>query len=187
VTRDHAHGKRGDGKLNSEAAARITDGGRHFCRVILMVGLFVCASFLTAGCGVINPGKWKGIERTSSDEKYYLVKDVLLTPGSTYLSKEIFDHNMNDSINLVFTAVNERNRYVAESRWIDPLGAEYRTIRATYDKQVESKQDFDRKKAGTPRVHSITTKELFNHKPGLWKVVLYLDGELARRMTFTVR
>jgi len=28
---------------------------------------------------------------------------------------------------------------------------------------------------------------LFNHKPGLWKVVLYLDGELARRMTFTVR
>lgn len=187
MTGDYEHGDWRSGKLISEAASGISERRNGAYLVFLLVGLFFCAPFLTAGCGVINPGKWKGIERTSADEKYYLVKDVMLTPGSTYLSKEIFDHNMNDSINLVFTAVNERNRYVAESRWIDPLGAEYRTIRATYDKQVESKQDFDRKKAGTPRVHSITTKELFEHKPGLWKVVLYLDGELARRLTFTVR
>lgn len=187
MIRDYEHGKRRNGKLSVESAAEISAGYSRACRALFLVGLFFCSSFMSASCGVINPGKWKGIERTSADEKYYLVKDVILTPGSTYLSKEIFDHNMNDGINLIFTVVNEKNRYVAESRWIDPLGAEYRTIRATYDKQVESKQDFDRKKSGTPRVHSITTKELFEHKPGLWKVALYLDGELARRLTFTVR
>jgi len=34
------------------------------------------------GCGAINVGKWKGIERTGSDEEYYLAKDIFLTAGS---------------------------------------------------------------------------------------------------------
>ena len=153
---------------------------------------FVCSVLLSAvlvlaGCGAINPGKWKGIEKTSKDEQYYLVKDVFLTPGSAYISKQAFDHNMNDSVNLFFTPVNEKNHYVSESIWFDPSDQEFRTIRMTHDVQTESKQDLQRKKAGTPRVHTISTKELFNHKPGLWKVALYVDGNLARRLTFSVR
>jgi hypothetical protein len=139
------------------------------------------------GCGVINPGKWKGIEATAKDEKYYLVKDVFLTAGSAYVSKEVFDHNMNETVNLVFTPANEKNHYVTETVWTDPVDQEFRTIRMTHDVQAEGKRDQQRKKSGTPRVHSISTGELFNRKPGLWKVALYVDGELARRLTFSVR
>jgi hypothetical protein len=139
------------------------------------------------GCGVINPGKWKGIEKTAADEKFYLVKDVFLTAGSAYTSKETFDHNLNDSINLFFTPTNEKSHYVAESIWYDPMDQEYRTIRSTQDVQQENKKDFERKKGGTPRVHTISTRELFDRKPGLWKVALYLDGQLARRLSFSVR
>lgn len=143
--------------------------------------------FFMSGCGVINPGKWKGIEKSAKDEKYYLVKDVFLTAGSAYLSKQTFDRNMNDSVNLFFTPISEKNHYVTETIWFDPNDHEFRTIRMTHDVQAESKQDFQRKKSGTPRVHTISTKELYDHKPGLWKVALYIDGELARRLTFTVR
>ncbi len=154
----------------------------------LTILLIVCLSMsFIPSCGAINPGKWKGVERTAKDEKYYLVKDVFLTSGSAYSSKEIFDHNMNESINLIFTPTNEKNHYVTESIWIDPSDMEYRTIRLTHDVQEESKKDMERKKGGTPRVHTMSTTELYNHKPGLWKVALYIDGELARRLTFTVR
>lgn len=152
---------------------------------MLMV-LFLATSFISS-CGAINPGKWKGVERSARDEKYYLVKDVFLTAGSAFTSKEIFDHNMNESINLFFTPTNEKNHYVTESTWIDPSDVEYRTIRMTHDVSEESKKDMERKKGGTPRVHTISTQELYKHKPGLWKVALYIDGELARRLTFTVR
>lgn len=161
------------------------------CRVMRMPNISCCllAIVLLAnvGCGVINPGKWKGIEATAKDEKYYLVKDVFLTAGSAYVSKEVFDHNMNETVNLVFTPVNEKNHYVTETVWIDPVDQEFRTVRMTHDVQAEGKRDQQRKKAGTPRVHSISTGELFNRKPGLWKVALYVDGELARRLTFSVR
>ncbi len=153
------------------------------------LALFVIAGLMAVchGCGVINPGKWKGIEKTSADEKFYLVKDVFLTAGSAYTSKETFDHNLNDSINLFFTPTNEKSHYVAESIWYDPMDQEYRTIRSTQDVQQENKKDFERKKGGTPRVHTISTRELYARKPGLWKVALYLDGQLARRLTFSVR
>jgi len=153
--------------------------------ILVLTTLQVCC--LGAGCGIINPGKWKGIERTARDEKYYLVKDVYLTAGSAYTSKDVFDHNMNEAINLFFTSVNEKNHYVTETIWTDPADQEYRKIRMTHDIQAEGKKDMQRQRAGTPRVHSISTRELFDHKPGLWKVSLYIDGELARRLTFTVR
>lgn len=154
--------------------------------VTLRASLIV--TFLLAfGCGAINAGKWLGVQKSDPDVKYYLVKDTVLTPGSSYLSKEFFDHNMNEVINLLFTVVNEKNHYVAESRWIDPIGVEFRTIRTTHDRQQEGKQDIDRRATGTTRMHSIFTKPLFDHKPGQWKVELFIDGELARRMPFTVR
>ncbi|MCX5860734.1 MAG: hypothetical protein WCG29_10825 [Desulfomonile sp.] len=153
----------------------------------LAFGVLIIAFLACVGCGVINPGKWKGIETTAKDEKYYLVKDVFLTAGSAYVSKQAFDHNMNESINLVFTPVNEKNHYITETVWIDPSEQEFRTIRMTHDVGTESKRDQDRKKSGTPRVHSISTLELFNRKPGLWKVALYVDGNLARRLSFSVR
>lgn len=152
---------------------------------LLIISLLTIS--IIASCGAINPGKWKGLERTARDEKYYLVKDVFLTAGSAFTTKEIFDHNMNDSVNLFFTPTNEKNHYVTESVWIDPSDVEYRTIRMTHDVKEEGKQDMDRKKGGTPRVHTISTNELYKHKPGLWKIALYMDGELARRLTFTVR
>ena len=142
---------------------------------------------LFTGCGMFNLGKWKGIERTGADEKFYLLKDVFLTGGSAYNPKEAFDHTMNDSVNLFFTPRMEPNVYVAESVWYDPNGQEYRKIRTTYDVQAERKKGDERSKAPTTRVHSMSTKELYEHKPGLWKVALYIEKDLVRRLTFSLR
>jgi hypothetical protein len=139
------------------------------------------------GCGMFNLGRWKGIERAAADEQYYLVKDMFLTAGSAYHPKEAFDHNMNESINLFFIPKNEPNTYVAESIWYDPDGQEFRKIRTTYDLQRETKKGDERKSTGTTRVQTISTKDLYDHKPGLWKVALYLDHRLVRRLTFSVR
>ena len=158
----------------------------HVGLFFLSIVLLIVATAL-AGCGAINPGKWKGIERTSSDESFYLVKDVFLSGGSTARPRESFDHNMHDVVNLYFTPRDEKNAYVAESRWLDPLGIEFRTIRTTYDKQQEGKEGIDRPKGGTLRVHTMPVSELYAHKPGMWKVALYLDGKLARRLSFSVR
>ncbi len=155
-------------------------------RILLIIAfclIFCCVE----GCGMINPGKWKGIETTSSDEYYYLVKDVFLSPGSAYAAKDHFDHNVNELVNLFFVPRNETNQYTAETIWFDPSDQEFRKVRQTYDTKSESKQGINRDSKGTTRVHSMPTAQLFNHKPGLWKVQLYLDGKLARRLNFTVR
>lgn len=149
--------------------------------IAILVGLCV------SGCGLINLGKWKGIERTAKDEEYYLVKEIFLTAGSVRSPKENFDHTMHETVNLFFIPRNETNTYTAESIWYDPSGIEFRTIRQTYDRQKEYGKGEEREKAGTMRVHSMPTKELYNHKPGLWKVALYLEGKLVRRLTFFVR
>lgn len=155
-----------------------------------MIGLILATHIflLAGGCGVLGLGKVKWIEKTAPDEHHWLVKDVFLTAGSAYLAKEHFDHKMNDSVNFFFTPANEKNHYVAKTVWFDPNGTEYRTIRTTYDLQQEGKTEVSpRKKGGTPRMHSMTTKELFTHKPGQWKVALYIDDELARKLTFSIR
>lgn len=158
-----------------------------FIRWAVSICMIVYAVILMSGCGVINPGKWKGIETTSKDEQYYLVKDVFLTPGSSAVAKDSFDHNVHETVNLFFVPRNETNKYTAESIWYDPSEQEFRTIRQTYDSQTEGKKGVERQKTGTTRIHTIPTAELYNHKPGLWKVELFLDGKLARRMSFSVR
>jgi hypothetical protein len=144
-----------------------------------------------AGCsalsGAINVGKWKGIERAGSDEEYYLAKDIFLTAGSAYNQRNSFDHFMHESVNVFFVPRHETNTYILETIWYDPTGQEFRTIRTTYDKQREIAKGEERSEHGTTRVHSMSTKELFNHKPGSWKVALYLDGKLVRKLDFTVR
>jgi hypothetical protein len=143
--------------------------------------------FLLTSCGMFNLGKWKGIEKTSADEKYYLVKDVFLSAGSAYNRRDNFDHNMSESVNLYFIPKMEPNTYVAESIWYDPDGEEFKTIRRTYDLQSETKKGDERQKSGTTRVHTVSTKELFDHKPGVWKVALYIGKDLVRRLTFSLR
>ncbi|MBI5248058.1 MAG: hypothetical protein HY912_01065 [Desulfomonile tiedjei] len=153
--------------------------------------LFVLLASCVGGCQTlkeaINPGKWKGVEFAGAGEQYYLVKDIFLTAGSAAHPKDSFDHTMNDTVNLVFIPKNEKNEYTAETRWYDPNDQEYRTIRTTYDAKAEGREGMERKKGGSTRVHSMPTRELVNHKPGMWKVALYLDDKLARRMTFSVR
>jgi hypothetical protein len=152
-----------------------------FC--IILPGL----ALLCHACGAVNLGKWRGVEVTPTGEKFYLVKDVFLTGGSVYNRKELFDHTINDVVSLYFTPKDERNRYVAESIWYDPMGVEFRTIRQTYDVKEENKSGEERAKSGTTRIHSMSTEEMAKHKPGMWKVALFLDGELVRRLSFTVR
>lgn len=154
--------------------------------------IVLCCILLLAGCGALNLGKLRGrygIERTSPIEKYWLVKEIHLSSGSSSLSRSVFDHNLNPEIALWFTLANETNKYVAESRWLDPAGEELRTIQTTYDIQQEGKKSVDprNRQQGTPRVHAISTQELYVHKPGLWKVSLYIDGELARTLEFSVK
>lgn len=163
------------------------DGPRRFARV--SAALTAVILIMASGCGIINPGKPLWIVKTDPDEKYWLVKDVSVTPGSSYMSKKEFDHNINPVVNIIFTPKNEKNHYVAETVWLDPMGQEYRTIRTTHDIQQEGKKSIDRRHIsdGTPRMHTVPTKALYDHKPGLWSVRLYLDGELARKLEFSVR
>lgn len=156
-------------------------------RVVLLWVALATTFVLVTGCGAINVGKWKGIERAAGDEEYYLAKDIFLTAGSAAAQRNSFDHNMHPSISLFFVPRNETNTYVAESIWYDPGGQEFRTIRTTYDKQRESKKGDERSTKGTTRIHTVPTRELFNHKPGPWKVALYLDNKLVRRLDFTLR
>jgi hypothetical protein len=156
-------------------------------RVFLLCILLPTMIAVLAGCGAINVGKWQGIVKTSSDENFYLLKDIFLTGGSAFSPRETFDHNMHETVSLFFMPRDEKNTYVAESRWQDPLGIEFRNIRTTYDKQEEGKKGVERPKGGSTRVHTIPTSELYNHKPGQWKVSLYIDGTLARRLSFAVR
>lgn len=162
----------------------VPSGRTRMKRVSLLACLLV---YWLAGCDMVNLGKWKGIERSSADEKYYLVKDVHLSPGSAIGAKETFDHNVHNTVYLYFTPRNEPNKYTAEAIWYDPSDIEFKKIRETYDNKNESKKAEQRKRTGTTRVMSIPLSELYDHKPGLWRVSLYLDGELARKLTFTVR
>lgn len=162
---------------------RKTSTWYRFFSAALLVLLF----FSVGGCGVINPGKWKGIETTSSDEQHWLLKDAFLTAGSAAHAREDFDHTMQEAVNVVFVPANEKNEYTVETRWYDPSGQEYRMIRKHYDVKAESKEGAERKKGGTPRVHTMTTKELADRKAGMWKVAIILDGKLARRLSFSVR
>ncbi len=89
---------------------------------------------------------------------------------------------------MFFIPKNEKPTYTVKSVWQDPDGQEYRTIRTTYDKAREEKQGIDRKqRGGTPRIHTLPTKELYEHKPGMWKVALYLEKQLVRRLSFLVK
>jgi hypothetical protein len=154
---------------------------------LLAIASLVVSFLLVSGCGAVSIGKWKGLEHTPSDENYWLVKDIFLAAGSAHTRKDTFDHNMHEDVNLFFIPKDERNYYVAESRWIDPSGQEYRTIRTTYDMKEERKTGEERDKKGTTRIHNMSVRELVNHKPGMWKVALYLNDKLVRRLSFTVR
>lgn len=153
--------------------------------VRLLTVLFVMCAM--TGCGVLNVGKWKGLERTDSDEQYYLLKNCRLVSSSSARAKKYFDHALDDAVSLIFTPANEKNRYVTKSIWYDPKGQEYRTIRQTHDKTDENSEQLNRPKGGSTRIHSLPLMPMFNHGKGQWKVELFLDGELARRLDFHVR
>lgn len=153
-----------------------------------LTNLFVILVVLaTTGCGMINPGKFIGIEHTDSDEQFYLIKKLWLTAGSTAHPRTFFDHAMQDGVYVVFVPANEPNHYVTKTVWYDPMGNEFRTIRQTHDKQAETAKGIDRPKSGSTLIHMMPLQDLWKHKPGLWKVEVYIDNKLARRLTFNVR
>jgi len=166
---------------------RTERGRRALFRTVPFFSAFLLTALTISACGVINLGKWKGIEKTAADENYYLVKKIFLTAGSASQPRYLFDHAMQESVNLVFQPASEKNVYTAHTIWFDPAGQEYRTIRQTYEKRLEEREGAERPKEGATRVHSMATNELFQHKPGLWKVELYLDDKLVRRFNFEVR
>jgi hypothetical protein len=156
-------------------------------RLLLLLACVLTLVPVQVGAGVIDLGKFTPIVKTDSDEHFYLVKEAYLTSGSPAAARTSFDHTMYEVVKLCFVPKDEKNVYVAESRWLDPMGIEYRTIRHSYDRQEEGKQGIERPKGGTTRILAMPTAELFAHKPGMWKVELYLDGKLARRLTFSIQ
>ncbi len=148
--------------------------------VLLSVSACLCS------CQAFGLGKFKGLERTDADEKYYLIKSIFLSGGATLTPRSGFDHNMHDVVCMFFIPSREKGHYVSKTVWYDPMGQEFRTIRQTHDKQEESKSGVERKADGTMRSHCMPVKRLYDHKKGRWKVELYIDDDLARRMTFTV-
>jgi hypothetical protein len=155
-------------------------------RLAFWLMIFVVMAAGSFGCQAFNPGKFKGIERTDPDEKYYLLKKIALTAGSTAHARTSFDHTMQDVVNVIFTPANEQNNYVTKTVWYDPSGLEFRTIQQTHILRDEQDKARDRPKGGSQRVHSMPLKALYKHKPGLWKVELFIDDQLARRLTFNV-
>ncbi|MEW6349223.1 MAG: hypothetical protein AB1646_09185 [Thermodesulfobacteriota bacterium] len=144
------------------------------------------AVLMLSGCSMLGLGKFKWIEWTSSGEKYYLLKNCFLAAGNSLSPRQSFDHNMYENVSFCFVPANEKNHYVSKTLWYDPSGLEFRAIRQTHDKQQETKRGSERTPQGTTRIHSLPLKELYEHKRGLWKVELYLDDVLARRLPFTV-
>ncbi len=156
-------------------------------RLVMLQGALVCiAIVMVSGCSALGLGQFKGIEQTQSDEKYYLLKNGFLAAGNSLVPRVSFDHHMHENVSFCFVPANEKNHYVSRTLWFDPLGSEFRAMRQTHDKQQETKKGSERNPQGTTRIHSIPSKELYEHKPGLWKVELYLDDVLARRLPFTV-
>ncbi len=166
---------------------------KRFVRTALVMSWLIILS----GCGAMkldtlkkafNLGKFKGIESTAPDEAYYLLTDIFFTGGSSYNRREDFDHTLQDAVSLVFKPANEKGHYVTKSVWYDPSGVEYRTMRQTHDKQEEQKRGETRaEKGGTNRMHTLTTQELYEQGPGRWKVELFIDDKLARRMELSIR
>jgi hypothetical protein len=146
---------------------------------ILILVLLICS-----GCGVINPGKYQPITRPKG-EAYYLAKDVFLAAGSS--RKEAFDHAIHEAVSLCFIPANERNHYVAESVWTDPSDREFRKIRQTYDLNTEQRKGEERAKGGAMRAQAMSTAEMAAHQPGMWKVALYMDDELVRKLDFSIK
>jgi hypothetical protein len=156
-----------------------------YFRAMLLMACLI--GLVLSGCGVINPGKFLGIVHTDKDEEYYLVKSATLTAGSTALPRDHFDHAMQDSVNLIFKPAQERNYYISKTVWYDPDGVEFRTIRQTHSRKAEGDKGIRHPRGPVTRVHTMPLYDLWKHKPGLWKVELFIDGQLARRLSFTVR
>jgi hypothetical protein len=147
--------------------------------------VLILASLLV-GCGYFTLGKYRGIEWTPKDEAYYLLKDVLVSAGSSLQPRKAFDHSLQDSVVVSFVTKDEKFHYVTKTIWKDPSGLEYHVIRQTHKLQDEKQEGAERPKEGIRRIHSMSTKDLFAHKPGLWTVEIYIDDKLARRLTFSV-
>jgi hypothetical protein len=158
---------------------------RLFREILRISAVLLLGSFL-AGCGYFTLGKYRGIEWTPKDEKYYLLKDVQVSTGSSLQPRKSFDHTMQDSVVVSFVAKDEKFHYVTKTIWKDPSGLEYHVIRQTHKLADEKEQGAERPKEGIRRIHSMSTQDLFAHKPGLWTVEIYIDDDLARRLTFSV-
>jgi hypothetical protein len=157
------------------------------CRSAYRYALLIMSIMLITSCKTFLPNPIHLIVQTYSDEQYWLVKNVVLSAGTLTRPKKDFDHTIQDAVVLTFVPTQEPNKYESKTVWKDPSNVKFRTIRQTHDVQVEAKKAEFREPKGTPRVHSMPTKVLYDHKPGLWTVELYLDNRLARRLTFTVR
>jgi hypothetical protein len=139
------------------------------------------------GCSALNLGELLWPKWPKPGIKHWLVKDAKLTGGSSSAQRDDFDHMMFRSVNVIFVPKNEKNHYVSKITWYDPSGTEFRTIRQTHDIQQETSVGEERTPEGSTRVHSLRSKDLYDHKPGRWKVELFLDDELALRFEFTIR
>ncbi len=144
-------------------------------------------SFLLSGCGAFNLGEITWLKKTDPDVEYWHLKKAVLTAGSVAHPRDSFDHTLQPRVFVIFTPANEKNKYHTKTIWYDPSGQEYRTIRQTHDKKEIEDQGEHRPQGGSVISHSMSTKELYDHEPGLWKVEIYYEDDLARRMDFTVR
>jgi hypothetical protein len=176
----------GSGTDAGPVSNELDERNKHAPRLILH-GMLALVVLLVAGCGAFSFGKLKWIEKTDSDEKFYLLKQAYLSGGSPQ-PRTSFDHTILDTVYLIFVPANEKGHYVTKSVWYDPSGAEFRTIRETHDRQEETSRGEERnEKKGTTRMHSISLLDLYHHMPGRWKVKLYIDSDLARKLDFSVR
>lgn len=158
-------------------------GGKRAAFWLLTCGIVATCAL---GCNALGLGKFQPIVRTSSDENFWLLKKIALTAGSTAHARTNFDHTMQEVVNVIFVPANEKNNYVTKTIWYDPSGQEFRTIQQTHVLREEQDKAHDRPKEGAQRIHSMPLKPLYQHKPGRWKVELFIDDQLARRLTFTV-
>lgn len=120
----------------------------------------------------------------AAGEEPGLLKEFHLNPASIRTHKGTVYYLTNEFVSLVFVPRNEKPSYIAESRWYDPTDQEFRTIMVAYDRPEQTEKSPE---SGYFRVHSMPARELYDHRPGMWKVALYIDNQLAGTQTFFVK
>ncbi len=155
--------------------------------LLLLLTAVITATLIMSATGCKkNRGTWLN-EPTDFDEQPKLLREVRLTSHASAHPRKVFDHDLDETIHLGFIPAGPTKEHESKTVWFDSLGKEFRTIRRSHKKGESAFDPTEKPGTHPPRTHTMSVKEMWKHRPGVWSVELYLDDKLARRLRFSVR